>query len=123
MTLSPRSRLPRTATVLGITLLASVIVISRRVDAFTNAQFYAEDGAKWFANAYTYGPVAPVPPVAFLLSSRFDTVVPSFRARLAVCAVYVLMPSTELNVDITTAQFHLVVLAFLVIVADRKGLV
>jgi hypothetical protein len=157
MTLSSRSRLPRPATVVGITLLACVIMVSRRVDAFTNAQFYAEDGAKWFANAYTYGPVgaldlsyngyfqllsrlgpvvaapfgirnAPlvynivglvvqVAPVAFLLSSRFDTVVPSFRARIAVCAVYVLMPSTELNVDITTAQFHLVILAFLVIVA------
>ena len=152
-----RSRLPRTAAVLGVTLLACAVVVSRRVDAFTNAQFYAEDGSKWFANAYTYGPLgaldlsyngyfqlisrlgpvvaapfglrhAPfvynvvgllvqVAPVAYLLSSRFDTVLPSFKARLAVCAVYVLMPSTELNVDITTAQFHLLVLAFLVVVA------
>ncbi len=152
-----RSRLPRTAAVLGVTVLACAVVISRRVDAFTNAQFYAEDGSKWFANAYTYGPLgaldlsyngyfqlisrlgpvvaapfglrnAPlvynvvgllvqVAPVAYLLSSRFDTVVPSFKARLALCAVYLLMPSTELNVDITTAQFHLLVLAFLVIVA------
>ena len=149
--------MPRTAAVLGVTLLACAVVISRRVDAFTNAQFYAEDGSKWFANAYTYGPLgaldlsyngyfqlvsrlgpvvaapfglrhAPfvynvvgllvqVAPVAYLLSSRFDTVLPSFKARLAVCAFYVLMPSTELNVDITTAQFHLLVLAFLVVVA------
>ena len=152
-----RSRSPRTAAVLGVTLLACALLISRRVDAFTNAQFYAEDGSKWFANAYAdgplgaldlsyngyfqlvsrLGPVAAAPfgirnaplvynivgllvqvaPVAYLLSSRFDSVVPSFRARLVVCAVYVLMPSTELNVDITTAQFHLLVLAFLVIVA------
>lgn len=152
-----RSRLPRTGAVLGITLLACVIVISRRVDAFTNAQFYAEDGSKWFADAYTHGPMgaldlsyngyfqllsrlgpvaaapfdfgkAPlvynilgllvqVAPVAFFLSSRFDKVIPSFQARLVVSAVYILMPSTELNVDITTAQFHLLVLAFLVIVA------
>jgi hypothetical protein len=152
-----RSRSPRTAAVVGIALLACALVISRRVDAFTNAQFYAEDGSKWFANAYTDGPLgaldlsyngyfqlvsrlgpvvaapfgirnAPlvynivgllvqVAPVAYLLSSRFDPVVPSFRARLVVGAVYVLMPSTELNVDITTAQFHLLVLAFLVVVA------
>jgi hypothetical protein len=154
-----RSRSPRTAAILGVTLLACVLVISRRVDAFTNAQFYAEDGSKWFSNAYTDGPLgaldlsyngyfqlvsrlgpvvaapfgvrnAPlvynvvglllqVAPVAFLLSSRFDPVVPSFKARLVVCAVYILMPSTELNVDITTAQFHLLVLAFLVVVASE----
>jgi hypothetical protein len=142
-----------------VTALACAIVISRRVDAFTSAQFYAEDGSKWFSDAYAHGPLgalllsyngyfqlisrlgpvvaapfnilyAPliyniigllvqVAPVAFLLSSRFDTVVPSLRARLAICAVYVLMPSTELNVDITTAQFHLLVLAVLVIVAPE----
>src|ERR1700729_3940998 len=100
-----------------VTALACAIVISRRVDAFTNAQFYAEDGSKWFSDAYAHGPLgalflsyngyfqlisrlgpvvaapfnilyAPliyniigllvqVAPVAFLLSSRFDTVVPS----------------------------------------------
>jgi hypothetical protein len=152
-----RLRAPRTASILGIVLLACALVISRRVDAFTNPQFYAEDGSKWFANAYTYGPLgaldlsyngyfqlvsrlgpvvaapfgissAPlvynivglllqVAPVAYLLSSRFDPVIPSFKARVVVGAVYILMPSTELNVDITTAQFHLLVLAFLVIVA------
>jgi hypothetical protein len=152
-----RSRSPRTASVLGIALLACALVISRRVDAFTNAQFYAEDGSKWFANAYTYGPLgaldlsyngyfqlvsrlgpvvaapfgirsAPlvyniiglllqVAPVAYLLSSRFDPVIPSFTARVVAGAAYILMPSTELNVDITTAQFHLLVLALLVIVA------
>ncbi len=152
-----RARSPRAAVVLVFTLLACAVVISRRVDAFTNAQFYAEDGSKWFANAYSHGPLgalvlsyngyfqlvsrlgpvaaapfgivyAPliynvvgllvqVAPVAYLLSSRFDTTVTPFRARLAVCGVYILMPSTELNVDITTAQFHLLVLAFLVIVA------
>ena len=152
-----RSRGPRIAVVAGITVLACVLVISRRVDAFTNAQFYAEDGSKWFANAYTDGPLgaldlsyngyfqlvsrlgpvvaapfgirsAPlvynivgllvqVAPVAFLLSSRFDPVVPSFMVRLVASAAYILMPSTELNVDITSAQFHLLVLAVLVVVA------
>lgn len=152
-----RSRSPRTAAIVGVALLACALVISRRWDAFSNAQFYAEDGSKWFSNAYNDGPIgaldltyngyfqvvsrlgpvvaapfgihaAPlvyniiglllqVAPVAYLLSSRFDPVVPSFNARLVISAVYILMPSTELNVDITTAQFHLLVLAFLVIVA------
>jgi hypothetical protein len=140
-------------------VLACAIVISRRPDAFTNAQFYAEDGARWFAGAYTYGPLgalglsysgyfqlvsrlAPVlaapfgianspliynicgllvqvAPVLYFLSRRFETVVPSFWARVGVSAVYLLMPSTELNVTITTAQFHLAILATLVIVAPE----
>jgi hypothetical protein len=152
-----RARLPRSGAVLAVTLLACAVVISRRVDAFTNAQFYAEDGSKWFVDAYNHGPfgaldlsfmgyfqvvsrLAPVvaapfgianaplaynifgllvqvAPVAYFLSSRFDSVVPSFPARVAVSAVYVLIPSTELNVDVTTAQFHMFLLAFLVIVA------
>ena len=123
-----RLRSPRTASILGIVLLACALVISRRVGAFTNPQFYAEDGSKWFANAYTYGPLgaldlsyngyfqlvsrlgpvvaapfgirnAPlvynivglllqVAPVAYLLSSRFDPVIPSFKARVVIGAVY-----------------------------------
>ena len=155
--LKTQARWPRIGVVLVVTLIACAAVISRRQDAFTNAQFWAEDGSKWFVDAYRngplgaldlsfmgyfqtvsrLGPVAAAPfgvvyapliynivglivqiaPVPYFLSSRFDSVVPSFTARLAVCAVYILMPSTELNVDVTTAPFHLVVLAFLVIVA------
>jgi hypothetical protein len=153
-----RAQLPRGVAALAVTVLACAIVISRRVDAFTNPQFFAEDGSKWFVDAYNHGPLgaldlsfmgyfqvvsrlAPVvaapfgvantplvfntfglliqvAPVALFLSSRFDPVVPSFPARVAVSAVYILMPSTELNVDVTTAQFHLFMLAFLVIVAE-----
>jgi hypothetical protein len=152
-------RLPRALLITAITLIACAIVISRRVDAFTNAQFYAEDGAVWFAHAYVRGPLAAlglsyaqyfqlvtrlapvvaapfgivhapliynicglllqVAPVPFLLSRRFETVVPSFWARVAVSAVYLLMPSTQLNVTITSAQFHLAILATLVIIAPE----
>ena len=34
---------------------AFLIVVSRRPDAILNAQFYAEDGAAWYFEAYTYG--------------------------------------------------------------------
>jgi hypothetical protein len=36
-------------------LAAALIVFSRRPDAFLNAQFYAEDGRIWFAQAYNDG--------------------------------------------------------------------
>lgn len=35
--------------------VASVIVCSRRPDALLNAQFYAEDGAVWYSDAYRFG--------------------------------------------------------------------
>lgn len=36
-------------------LLSCAIVIARRPDAVLHAQFYAEDGSIWFADAYNYG--------------------------------------------------------------------
>lgn len=38
-------------------LLCSLLIISRRPEAITNAQFWAEDGKYWFADAYTQGPI------------------------------------------------------------------
>ena len=43
--------------VILVALAASAIVISRRVDAFTNPRFFAEDGSMWFADAYKHGPI------------------------------------------------------------------
>src|SRR5579864_20053 len=140
-----------------VALLAAGVVISRRPDAFTNPQFYAEDGTVWYSQAYNAGPwsaltigyqghyltqprlvallAAPfgpgpaplidnicgllfqIAPVLFLLSRRFDAVVPSRWVRLALGAVYLLLPSNELHVTIASAQFHLAVLAMLVVVA------
>jgi hypothetical protein len=37
-------------------LMAFAIVFSRRPDALLHAQFYGEDGAIWFAQAYNWGP-------------------------------------------------------------------
>jgi hypothetical protein len=39
----------------AIYLLAFAVVITRRPDAVFHAQFYAEDGSIWFADAYNYG--------------------------------------------------------------------
>ncbi len=49
--------LPRKATIAAIIAIAAVVVIVRRLDAFTNPQFFAEDGARWFTDAYTHGAI------------------------------------------------------------------
>lgn len=36
-------------------ITACLIVVSRRPDAVLNAQFFAEDGQRWYADAYQYG--------------------------------------------------------------------
>jgi hypothetical protein len=140
-------------------LAAAAIVFAHRVDAFTNPQFYAEDGARWFSDAYNLGalhalgsalagyfqvlsrlgPVIAAPfgvanqplvynvcgllvqiaPVFYFLSSRFETVVPSFWARAALSLIYLLMPADELNVTITSAPYHLAILATLVVIAPE----
>lgn len=154
---SSRLRLPRPITLAAILLVAVAIVIAHRVDAFTTPQFYAEDGANWFSQAYNDGPIhalglslvgyfqvisrlgpviaAPfgitnqplvfnicgllvqVAPVFYFLSPRFESVVPSFWMRVVLGAVYLLLPAAELDVDITSAPFHLAILATLVVIA------
>jgi hypothetical protein len=144
----------------GVVVAACAIVISRRPDAFTNPQFFAEDGSMWFSDAYNHGPLAAldlattggylqtasrlgavlaapfgvanaplvfnicglllqIAPALFLLSRRFDALVPSIWPRLALSGVYLLMPSAELNVNNTFSQFHLAILAALVIIAPE----
>jgi hypothetical protein len=66
------------------------------------------------------GLLIQVAPVVFFLGSRFDAVVPSMRVRIALSAVYLILPFSELNVDITSAPFHLAILATLVIVAPES---
>jgi len=54
---APSTRSPNhTLMVALVAAVAAVIVIARRPDAFTNPQFYAEDGTDWFSDAYNYGP-------------------------------------------------------------------
>src|SRR5258705_6445526 len=55
---SPRVRRWQAIAVsLGVILVVTVLVVSRRPDAFTKPQFWAEDGTFWFAAAYNQGPL------------------------------------------------------------------
>src|ERR1017187_8458165 len=52
-----RSAFPvaRPLTIALLMLAAVAIVFAHRVDAFANPQFYAEDGFRWFSDAYNFG--------------------------------------------------------------------
>lgn len=148
----------------GIWLTAFLIIFSRRPDAILNAQFFAEDGKFWYADAYQFGlrcllmpdriggyfhtasrlvalvslcfPFALAPlvmnvcaivfqilPVSVFLSSRFSNF--SLLKRLVVSSLYPAIPNTyEVNANATTIQWHLALLACIVLVArpttDRK---
>lgn len=43
--------------IIVIFFISLIIIISRRPDAIFNPQFWAEDGAVWYAQAYHYGPL------------------------------------------------------------------
>jgi hypothetical protein len=58
-------------------------------------------------------------PPAVMLSDRMAAALPSPRARLAMAYFYAAMPNSwELNVNLTNAQWHLAMLAFLLVVAS-----
>jgi hypothetical protein len=66
--------------------------------------------------------VVQVLPAALVASRRFATIVPSFRVRLLLALLYLLIPnSTEVNANLTNAQWHLGLLAFMVVIADSGG--
>ncbi|MBV8552295.1 MAG: hypothetical protein JOY54_13415 [Acidobacteriaceae bacterium] len=140
---------------------AVAIIISRQPDAMFHAQFVAEDGVEWFANAYNHGwfgpllwphsgylqtlprlaaglallvPVKSAPlvmnlvglviqalPVPLLLSGRFSKW-GSLRFRSALAISYLVMPNcSEINVTVTEAQWHLSLLACLLVVANTPS--
>ncbi len=142
-----------------------VLLLTRRPDAILNAQFWAEDGKDWYANAYNLGAVkslfmahdgyfqtisritasiaqafpliwAPlifnivalifeILPVNLILSSRFSEVIPNKSARLLLAFLYIALPnSVEVHANLTNAQWHLALLACMVVLAepsDHKG--
>lgn len=139
-----------------------LIIFSRRPDAILNAQFWAEDGQRWYADAYHFGlrcllmpdelggyfhtasrlcglmalvvPFSLAPlvmnlcaiviqilPASFFLSSRFSNI--GLAKRLLMAFVYFGLPNSyEVNANATTVQWHLALLAFLVLIArPAKG--
>ncbi len=67
------------------------------------------------------GLLVQLAPVFYFLSSRFETVVPKFWLRMVLSLVYLLMPDNELNVTITLAPVHLIILATLVVLASQPN--
>ena len=149
------------AVVAAMAVAGAAIVLSRRPDAVTNPQFWAEDGrtgsptrttmglrpcsgatrATWSRSSAPWlrwratepgarraalrpgGLAIQVAPAAFLMSGRFAHVGPR-RARALVALGYLLLPSFELNVTLTNAQWHLAILAVMVLAAaPAKGAV
>lgn len=64
---------------LFFSLVSVLIIISRRPDAITNPQFWAEDGAVWYANAYNIGALKPI----FLAPAGHFETVPNVVAAIA----------------------------------------
>lgn len=137
---------------------ATALVISRRPDAILHAQFFAEDGHVWFADAYNLGwftslfrtqdgyfqtlprlaaassllvPLSWAPlvtnligliiqilPVPLLLSTRLSRL-GSLQLRSALAFIYIALPNCrEMNVTITEAQWHLALVACLLVVSS-----
>lgn len=142
----------------SVFLAAVLIVISRRPDAVFHPQFWAEDGAVWFAQAHSLGawrallqpetgyfcmlprlaaamaqlvPLSAAPllfnliaivvqvlPVNFLVSSRFASLA-SLPSRMLIGLLYLALPNSfEVNANITNAQWHLALVACMIVVAE-----
>jgi len=141
----------------AFTAAAAAAIISRRPDAVTNPQFWAEDGHYWFAEAYNSGALhmlvmphtgyfqtlarstsalsqpfglaaAPLifntvalaiqlAPALFFLSSRFEHAAPRLWVRYVLATIYVLLPNSEVHANLTNAQWHLAILACMVLIA------
>lgn len=140
----------------GVFLIALLILFSRRPDAILNAQFYAEDGTFWYADAYNHSwrclfmaeagylhtvprlvalfsvifPLALAPlvmnlvafffqilPINLFLSSRFNSI--SLNIRVLAGFLYLAVPNSfEIHANATNIQWHLALLACMVILAS-----
>lgn len=140
-----------------VVLVGFLIIFSRRPDAILNAQFWAEDGQRWYADAYHFGircllvpdelggyfhsvsrlsaltalifPFSMAPlvmnlcaiaiqilPASIFLSSRFSNI--ALWKRLVCALVYFALPNTyEVNANTTTIQWHLGLLACMLLLA------
>lgn len=147
----------RAAAFAGLAALGVIVATTRRPDAVSHPQFWAEDGTVWFADAYNQGWLHPlltthtgyyqtlaravallgqplgvarapvlsngvaillqILPGLFVASRRFERAIPSLAMRCVIGALYLAIPNFEVHANITNAQWHLAILAFMVVVA------
>lgn len=141
---------------------ALVLLFTRRPDAYTNPQFWAEDGAVWFADAFNRGPWLPflipnagylqtssrigaalaltvpvrwapaamnvaalliqIAPAMVIASSRFASLIPHLRVRLAIAALYLGLPNSwEIHANLTNAQWRVGLLLTMLVIAPPPG--
>jgi hypothetical protein len=99
----------------GIALAAFLVFFARRPDAILNAQFYAEDGARWFAEAYhlgwrcllipQVGYLQTVPRLIGLLSLLFPFALAPLAMNLCALAVQILPVNLFLSSRFATVSF------------------
>ncbi|HEX3605761.1 MAG TPA: hypothetical protein VH134_07540 [Candidatus Dormibacteraeota bacterium] len=63
------------------------------------------------------GLLLQIAPAVFILSRRFDALIPSLPARCALGLAYLLIPDAEAHANLANAQWHLAVLMLMVLVA------
>ncbi|MGC2163524.1 MAG: hypothetical protein WA634_16565 [Silvibacterium sp.] len=90
-------------------LVACLIFIARRPDAIFHAQFYAEDGRVWFANAYNLGWFAALlrPQYGYFqmlprLGAALALLVPFFYAPLVLNLIAILFQALPVNILLST---------------------
>jgi hypothetical protein len=143
----------------AIFLIAFFLLFARRPDAILHAQFYAEDGAYFYSDAYQFGwrcllmpyggylstllrligllaqlvPFGLAPlvmnlcaiaiqilPVNLFLSARFKAI--SYNLRLFASLLYLAIPNAfEIHANTTNIQWHLALLALLVLLSQAEA--
>jgi len=139
----------------GVFLLAFVLLVFRRVSAFTMPQFYGEDGIKWYLDAHdlgvrawliphggyiqlfprVVGSLAQLVPMVlapllfslvalvvlsgasvFVLTDRFNEVLPNLWGRAAVAVFILLTPSMgDMHGTLTNSHYVLSLMAALIL--------
>jgi hypothetical protein len=87
---------------------AFILLVLRRPDALTNAQFYAEDGKYWYADAYNFGWRCLLLPVGGYLNTlsrligMFSLLFPLLRAPLVMNVCALAMEALPINVFLSS---------------------
>jgi hypothetical protein len=143
----------------AVFLISFLVLFSHRPDAILNAQFYAEDGARFYADAYEFGwrcllmpyggylstllrligllaqlvPFGLAPllmnlcalaiqilPVNLFLSARFRAI--PYKVRVFGSLLYLALPNAfEIHANTTNIQWHLALLALLVLLSQAEA--